>query len=573
MAEQLLTKCPHCGTTFRLSQQHLQIAGGAVRCGACYQVFHASEYIVKTAVVEEIVTPPPATPQQAPLPDPLADFNIDEVEGLDAYNSVDFDLPNPDEDLFADDYHKKLVDGGNDDTGLNFDNENDNRPASQNTEKGKRSQSEDWAKQLLEELGEKLDDDDDDQDNFTLRKRPASAPATPSNTRFSTIQSGDEVFSEPDVSNTRNKVAGPPNTRATPKPKRLEEELSDSFKSLGLKGFSDDPFSIDDLDEEHEKPTSGDVDESWAKAMLEELEGDKPLPTMSRMDTLDFALEEDDEEEESPFAARPLSRSKDEAMQKARERNARLGAPEPRKFSADSTDAEESAISSFGNDFLDDLNENALEIEDINLEDAVGALSEMENVPEPAPVKMSSADIAAKVRAHAAQLAMEQAPKPQYFRMFAFSVGSLILLLALIAQAAYFKFNEFSRWPQLRPVYALACEKLGCKLPAQTDTSKIRGSNLVVRSHPSMPNALSVDFMISNEAYFSQPFPIIELTFEDLNENLVASRGFLPKEYINDPAIDPKNMPPNTPFHIGLEIVDPDPKAANYRLRYLPVPE
>ncbi|MBV1919603.1 MAG: zinc-ribbon domain-containing protein [Pseudomonadales bacterium] len=36
MSEQLLTKCPHCATTFRLSQQQLEIAGGAVRCGACY---------------------------------------------------------------------------------------------------------------------------------------------------------------------------------------------------------------------------------------------------------------------------------------------------------------------------------------------------------------------------------------------------------------------------------------------------------------------------------------------------------------------------------------------------------
>lgn len=569
MAEQLLTKCPHCGTTFRLSQQHLQIAGGAVRCGACYQVFHASEYIVKTAVVEEIVTPPPAAPQPSPLPDPMADFNIDEVDGLDAYNGVDFDLPSPDEDLFNDDYHKKLVDGSNDDdTGLNFDS--DSKPAT-TAEKAKGSQSEDWAKQLLEELGENLDDDEDEDDKFSLRKRPP-APAAPTNTRFSSIQSGDDVFAEVAPSQQPKKPAGPPNTRAQGKPKRLEEELSDSFKSLGLKGFSDDPFSIDELDEEQEKPTS-DVDESWAKAMLEELEGDKQSPTISRLDSFDFSLEDEKEEEESPFAARPLSRSKVEAVQKARERNTKLGITEPKKFSARSEDDHESKISSFDNDFLGELEDNALDIEDINLEDAVGALSEMENVPEPPPEKMSPADIAAKVRAHAAQLAMEQAPRPHYGKAILLTSGSLVLLVALLAQVAYFKFDEFSRWPQLRPLYTQACEKLGCTLPAQTDTSKIRGSNLVVRSHPSVANALSVDFMISNEAYFSQPFPIIELTFEDVNEQLVATRGFLPKEYINDPTIDPKHMPPNTPFHIGLEIVDPGPKAANYRLRYLPVPE
>lgn len=541
-----------------------------MRCGACYQVFHASEYIVKTAVVEEIVTPPPAAPQPAPLPDPMADFNIDEVDGIDAYNSVDFDLPSPDEDLFNDDYHKKLVDGGNDDDdGLNFDN--DAKPAGAASEKGKGSQSEDWAKQLLEELGENLEDEDDEDDSFSLRKRPP-APTTPSNTRFSSIQSGDEIFAELAPGQQPKKPAGPPNTRVQGKPKRLEEELSDSFKSLGLKGFSDDPFSIDDLDEEQEKPSS-DVDESWAKAMLEELEGDKPGPSMSHLDSFNFSLEADKEEEESPFAARPLSRSKDEAVQKARDRTTKLGITEPKKFSARSEDDHENKISSFDNDFLGELEDSALDIEDINLEDAVGAMNEMENVPEPPPAKMSPADIAAKVRAHAAQLAMEQAPRPNYAKAVLITLGSIVLLLALLAQAAYFKFDEFSRWPQLRPYYAFACEKLGCKLPAQTDTSKIRGSNLVVRSHPTVANALSVDFMISNEAYFAQPFPVIELTFEDVNEQLVATRGFLPKEYINDPAIDPKHMPPNTPFHIGLEIVDPGPKAANYRLRYLPVPE
>lgn len=567
MAEQLLTKCPHCGTTFRLSQQHLQIAGGAVRCGACYQVFHASEYIVKTAVVEEIVPPPAPPASETPLPDPLADFNIDEVGGLDAYNSVDFDLPSPDEDLFTDDYHKKLVDGApDDDAGLSFDD--DTTPAAKPAEKAKSASSEDWAKQLLEELGEKFDDDDDDHAGPGLKKR-ASAPATPSNTSFSTIQSGDEIFSDPEL--VQSRAAAASSARVTPKPKRLEEELSDSFKSLGLKGFSNDPFSIDDLEEEQEK-LSADVDESWAKAMLEELEGDKPGPDISRLDSFDFSLEDDKEEEESPFAARPLSRSKDEAVQKARERHSRIPNIEPKKFTADDGD-NDNRISSFGNDFLGDLEHESLEIEDINLEDAVGALNEMENVPEPPPPKMSSADIAAKVRAHAAQLAMEQAPRPNRFKTFLFTLGSLVLLLALVAQVAYFKFDEYARWPQLRPLYALACEKIGCTLPSQTDTSKIRGSNLMVRSHPKVPNALSVDFMISNEAGFSQPFPIIELTFEDLNGNLVASRGFKPHEYINDPTIDRKNMPPKTPFHIGLEIIDPGPKAANYRLRYLPAQE
>lgn len=571
MAEQLLTKCPHCGTTFRLSQQHLQIAGGAVRCGACYQVFHASEYIVKTAIVEEIVQPEPPPKPQAPLPDPLADFNIDDIDALEAYSEANLDLPNPDEDLFADDYHKKLVEGG-DDHSLSFDDEA--RTTKKSSSKKTTGHSEDWAKQLLEELGESCDEEDDDGDeHFNPRKRSSSPQQ--SNTGFSSIQSGDDVFADIEpVKHAKKAVTAPPNTLRTPqKPKRLEEELSDSFKSLGLKGFSDDPFSIDDLENDEEKDT-GDVDESWAKAMLEELEGEKRPPAKAKLDAYDFSLENDLEEEELPFASKPLSRNKDEALQKARERSHRASFGDPKSSdTGKSTDSKEGTLSSFGNDFFSEFDDNALELEDINLEDNTVGFNHLDDLPEPPQAKMSPADIAAKVRAHAAQLALEQAPRTNPFKTLLLLLGSLLLVSALLAQVAYFKFHELSRWPQLRPLYALACDKLGCTLPAQTDTSKIRGSNLVVRSHPSATNALSVDFMISNEAYFSQPFPIIEVTFEDINEALVASRGFLPTEYIKDPAIDPKHMPPNTPFHIGLEIVDPGPKAANYRLRYLPVPD
>lgn len=43
----LLTRCPGCATTFRVSSEQLGMAGGRVRCGACERVFHAVEYRVE----------------------------------------------------------------------------------------------------------------------------------------------------------------------------------------------------------------------------------------------------------------------------------------------------------------------------------------------------------------------------------------------------------------------------------------------------------------------------------------------------------------------------------------------
>ncbi|MEX2963948.1 DUF3426 domain-containing protein [Microbulbifer sp. TYP-18] len=43
---QLVTRCPHCSTSFHVSEAQLRAARGAVRCGSCLQVFRADENIV-----------------------------------------------------------------------------------------------------------------------------------------------------------------------------------------------------------------------------------------------------------------------------------------------------------------------------------------------------------------------------------------------------------------------------------------------------------------------------------------------------------------------------------------------
>ncbi|WP_444891437.1 DUF3426 domain-containing protein [Microbulbifer sp. DLAB2-AA] len=43
---QLVTRCPHCSTSFHVNDQQLRAARGAVRCGSCLQVFRADENIV-----------------------------------------------------------------------------------------------------------------------------------------------------------------------------------------------------------------------------------------------------------------------------------------------------------------------------------------------------------------------------------------------------------------------------------------------------------------------------------------------------------------------------------------------
>ena len=39
------TRCPHCGTTFRVVPDQLRIGAGWVRCGRCKEVFDATEHL------------------------------------------------------------------------------------------------------------------------------------------------------------------------------------------------------------------------------------------------------------------------------------------------------------------------------------------------------------------------------------------------------------------------------------------------------------------------------------------------------------------------------------------------
>lgn len=147
--------------------------------------------------------------------------------------------------------------------------------------------------------------------------------------------------------------------------------------------------------------------------------------------------------------------------------------------------------------------------------------------------------------------------------------AALILLAgaALAGQYIASHFEELARQDQYRPTFQQLCPLLGCTVPSKVDIDRIKSSNLVVRSHPEFAGALVVDAILYNRAPFSQPFPLLELRFADLNGKMIASRRFKPGEYLSGDMAKTE-MPPQTPIHIALDILDPGPKAVNYSLSF-----
>ncbi|MDY7530665.1 DUF3426 domain-containing protein [Pseudomonas sp. Bout1] len=148
--------------------------------------------------------------------------------------------------------------------------------------------------------------------------------------------------------------------------------------------------------------------------------------------------------------------------------------------------------------------------------------------------------------------------------------GLLVLLAAagLAGQYIAYQFDDLARQDAYRPWFQELCPKLGCTVPSRVDIAHIKSSNLVVRSHPEFAGALVVDAIIYNRATFSQPFPLLELRFADMNGSMIASRRFKPAEYLSGELAGQTEMPSQTPIHIALDILDPGNKAVNYSLSF-----
>ena len=159
-------------------------------------------------------------------------------------------------------------------------------------------------------------------------------------------------------------------------------------------------------------------------------------------------------------------------------------------------------------------------------------------------------------------------PRRAWKRTFFWLTLNFIALAALLGQYLYFNANDLMHQERYRASFEVICPVLQCEVPPRVDISRVQSSNLVVRSHPSYAGALAVDAIIYNRADFAQPFPLLELKFSDINNQPVSSRNFRPTEYLSGELAGSTSMPPQTPIHISLEILDPGDKAVNYTLGF-----
>lgn len=133
----------------------------------------------------------------------------------------------------------------------------------------------------------------------------------------------------------------------------------------------------------------------------------------------------------------------------------------------------------------------------------------------------------------------------------------LFLALLLAAQIALFHKDRLSRQPILAETISNLCEVFGCVNEPVRDLERIEIINRNVISHPTLPNALMISATFANIAPFPQPYPLMQVSLTDLQGKIIATRRFVPREYLSAASDSKGLMPPGHPITASVEVADP----------------
>lgn len=243
MTEAKQTKCPHCGSTFRISDAQLAAKGGSVRCGSCLQVFRADLHLVGS--------PAPAAPAAAPQAKPKSKDKSDESWALDLIGeegkAESQAAPASDDEFgFSDDEVDAFIESGPKTTaakpskGLRFDDElsdmldeaGEGLPlgAGEKTDRISESADESWAKDILSELA---DEEKQSKQKYGMELVDDKAKNIPKNPKLAAAL-GHKTDAEEDVFTALGTSRPPAQPRQPAAQRPADDFLSEDSDVLGF---------------------------------------------------------------------------------------------------------------------------------------------------------------------------------------------------------------------------------------------------------------------------------------------------------------------------------------------------
>lgn len=546
----MVTRCPKCGTSFRITQAQLQTAKGAVRCGSCLQIFKATENLVKTAAGAKAGQPAQKAPADSPIAGRQSQRSATTGSSKDNSSKSSATQTRPTALSQTDPgiRQKAANSTGVKSTATSKGSAKkktlkQTSPASGNTENadrnspGKKHQTQ---RQLTDSTKKELKKAVNTEQTKTsggLKFDQAAIDQESQNSRLSSSEDDTDFLISDDMDGEH----------AEPKQSIIQKEgdeaFSDDFLDLNppdQKQWKIEEKSLFDQAPEDTGPREKDTaDESWAVNLLEELEDDttqmdyfdskaKAAPGNELFGSFDDIEDEQDELTTDDVDHFSVFDDKDDFYPDEDER-----------------DKHEPSLESDRNydDFLDQFGDEKTIA--ASPSDRASMISRIE----PAPVEMDWGN-----------------HQKDRMKQWLWTALSLLAAIAIVFQAGVIQFDKLSRVEPYRSWYGAVCPLLDCSLPELVDLKRIRAYNLVVRSHPQTEGALVVDTILLNTAPFQQPFPTLLLSFSNLNGELHSARKFHPQEYLGGEMAGQTQIPSGKPVHLSMEIVDPGTDAVNYKI-------
>lgn len=548
----MYTRCPTCSTCFRVTDRHLAIANGKVRCGQCQLVFNALEHAIDNLPDNLTgnkpvapVTPAPKTEIKKPLtptvaPAPVAPTAKEKIEEI--VNPAE--VKKPEEPVFKKSVAETpVIETAPVETPL-F-----NADATMITD--------------IEAL------DKDESDNIDLDTHSAIQ---------NVISEGDNLLDDHFDLNAAidglNQAAEDELTQAAEDKGDIivvEEEpaTTKSEKDIPIEDNSADVFKTDAYDATNASSVSDIMNEMEGQLPLDITEPDNDdeydanhefdflkLNNESARELEDETKNENNEEKiVDEFEFIKFDEEDDEPIQ---EEHLDVTRDDDKTESENNIDEDEL----FDKIDLSDFEDSDVE-ESIVLEEPLLENSELQNIGQHA----DELDVPIQLRKDLEHL---QTSSQRSWHPLLASSFIVVLLIFSFSQLAFFRAHDLvNQIPSSRPLLEAFCETIGCRYSGPRDIKQIQLLSRDVRLHPKEKNALLISVAMINNAYFAQPYPDIHIRLSDISGNVVAERIFNAKTYMGKLSNPFLLMKSKTPVHINFEVVDPGKDAVNFEFTFL----
>ena len=158
---------------------------------------------------------------------------------------------------------------------------------------------------------------------------------------------------------------------------------------------------------------------------------------------------------------------------------------------------------------------------------------------------------------------------PSRLRHFAWAVLAAVLCVVLAGQYAYFNREQLAQVPSARPWLAFLCMALQCEVPLRHAPTMITLVDRKIAADPEHEHSLLVTASFTNDAPFQQRFPVLQLTFWDVSNRVIASRRFTPSEYLTGNIDISKGIASQQTVAIRLRLKDPGESAVSFEFEFL----